>query len=82
MKILRCHKFIYGSRIYRAGDIIPDGADTGFLEATGNVEIVPDNTSKKTKREKNTPPPVPPAPHEPGSAPEGSEPVENVGTDS
>ena len=76
MKILRCHKFIYGSRIYRAGDIIPDGADTGFLEATGNVEIVPDNTSKKTKREKNSPPPVPtPAPVE-------NKPEENVGTDS
>ena len=74
MKILRCHKFIYGSRIYRAGDIIPDGADTGFLEATGNVEIVPDNTSKKTKREKNTPAPAP--------ASVENKPVENVETDS
>ena len=77
MKILRCHKFIYGNSIYRAGEIIPDGADTGFLEATGNVEIIPDSIQKKTKREKNTT--VPPL--NPESPPvENETKQENVGT--
>lgn len=78
MKILRCHKFIYGGRVYRAGDIIPDGAETGVLEATGNVEVIPDNIPKKAKREKITPVTI----ITPTPSIVENDPVENVGTDS
>lgn len=69
MKILRREKFIYGHRVYRAGEILPDGADTKFLEDRGIVEIIPENIPKKTRREKPTPAVTPP--------PVNAAPVEN-----
>ena len=59
MIVLKHGKFISGARIFRAGAILPDNADTQGLVSHGLAEIVAD-TPKKTAKSPRKPEPVEP----------------------
>ena len=52
MIILKHGKFISGARIFRAGAILPDNADTQGLVSHGLAEIVADAPKKAAKSAK------------------------------
>ena len=56
MIILKHGKFISGARIFRAGAILPDNADTQRLILQGLAEFVADTPKKSVKSAKKSEP--------------------------
>ena len=56
MNILRHGKFISGSRIYRAGDVLPDSAGAQELVKRRLAETIEDTSGKKSKPPKKSEP--------------------------
>ncbi len=52
MHVLRHGKFISGSRIYRAGDVLPDTAGAQELVKRCLAEAIEDTSGKKSKSPK------------------------------
>ena len=60
MIILKHDKFIYKSRIYKAGEILPDTNDAHALIARGLAEFVNTEKSAKVSKKKEQSQPVQP----------------------